>query len=318
MRVSLSRQERHVGAVAGSIDLDFEEVEGAVGKALEAGSPEGLAVLGYGEISLVLGWPPDSPRWALKRLPIFPDSQRLRAYEESWRSYVSELQSRGVTVLESEFRKTGRAEGGFSAYVVQPLVPEGDLLVERLRRAAPGEARSLLAALVDLVRGAVGGRLGIDAQVSNWAVRGGELVYFDVSTPLMRDDSGAYLLDVDLFVDSLPALLRWPVKAFVVDSILRTYFDERSVMLDLAANFYKDGIERLLPDLLEVLHGKVSPPLDEREVFSYHRRDAFLWSALQRARRLDRWWQRRVRGRVYPYLLQPTLYAGRKASRRPS
>ncbi len=302
----------------GGFDIDLAEVEGAVGKALRFGSPEGLSVLGYGEISLVLGWPTESPRLALKRLPVFPDRKRLLAYEESWRSYVSELESRGVKALRSELASTERRDGRFVAYLVQPLVPKSDLLVERLRQADSAQAKPLLGALVDLVLGAVDERVGLDAQVSNWAIERDELVYFDVSTPLMRDEAGSYLLDVDLFLASLPGMLRWPVKKFVVDSILSTYFDKRSVVLDLAANFYKDGIERLLPDLLEALGDRVEPPLKEREIFAYHRRDALVWSALQWARRIDRWWQSRVRGKTYPYLLQPTVYAGRKASRRTS
>ena len=44
--------------------------------------------------------------------------------------------------------------------------------------------------------------------------------------------------------------------------------------------------------------------LNERnEVLLGLRADARMWALLQRLRRADRWWQRRVRRRQYPFLL---------------
>lgn len=272
--------------------------------------------MGYGEITLVIGWPPGSPEWALKRLPVFESLERLEAYESMFASYLSELERRGVDVLVSEFLHTRADSGGFVAYLAQPVIPKEDLLVCRLGSGGGDDAERLLERLVEIVSSAVDDRMGMDAQVSNWAVVGADLSYFDVSTPLMRDAEGRDLLDVDVFLASLPAVLRAPVKRFVARSILDTYFDLRAVLVDVAANFYKDGIEAGIPLILEAVGDRVSPPITEREVFAYHRRDALLWSSLQRARRIDRFWQRKIRRRIYPFLLPPTVYAGRKAGRR--
>jgi len=35
----------------------------------------------------------------------------------------------------------------------------------------------------------------------------------------------------------------------------------------------------------------------------YYRSDARLWELMLRLRRADRWWQRRIRRRTYPFLL---------------
>lgn len=294
----------------------MREVERTVLRALEVGRPEGLNVIGYGEITPVIGWPPSSPERALKRLPVFDDLERLETYEATFRSYLARLKGRGVSVVDSEFAHTRLDDGRFAAYVVQPIVPKEDLLIERLAEKGDEEADKLLRRLVENVSAAVDDSTGIDAQVSNWAIEDGDLWYFDVSTPLMRDPEGRYLLDVDIFLASLPAALRAPVKHFVADSMLQTYFDPRACLVDVAANFYKDGIDKKLPIFLKAAADRVSPPITKREVLAYHRRDVALWSTLQRARRLDRWWQRTVRRRVYPYLLPPTVYAGRKTERR--
>ncbi len=47
----------------------------------------------------------------------------------------------------------------------------------------------------------------------------------------------------------------------------------------------------------------VEPPITSEEAERYYRDDARMWELLQRLRRADRWWQRTVRRRPYPFLL---------------
>ena len=54
---------------------------------------------------------------------------------------------------------------------------------------------------------------------------------------------------------------------------------------------------------LEIVNTAVEPAIDEAEVRRYYREDAAMWALLQRLRRIDRAWQRRVRRRQYPFLL---------------
>src|SRR5690606_29979294 len=92
------------------------------------------------------------------------------------------------------------------AYCVQPLVPEPLLCVQRLRRMDLAEGRELAAELFELIarvvpaREASPPRLGFDAQISNWCLEAGRLVYLDVTTPLMRGPAGAEALDTELFL----------------------------------------------------------------------------------------------------------------------
>jgi hypothetical protein len=51
----------------------------------------------------------------------------------------------------------------------------------------------------------------------------------------------------------------------------------------------------------------VEPPISAAETERYCRDDARMWDLLQRLRRADRWWQRTVRRRPYPFLLPPRI-----------
>jgi hypothetical protein len=65
----------------------------------------------------------------------------------------------------------------------------------------------------------------------------------------------------------------------------------------------KERLERWLPAFLEESNARVRPALSQEEVRRYYAADARTWALLQRLRRLDRAWQRRVRRRPYPFLL---------------
>ena len=57
--------------LAGLSDDELRRLEDLVEAALSSGDERSLPVLGYGEISLVLSWPPGDGRFACKRLPPF-------------------------------------------------------------------------------------------------------------------------------------------------------------------------------------------------------------------------------------------------------
>ena len=281
----------------------LEEVDAAVEAAIVAGEPGALHVLGYGEITLVLGWPAEHPEIALKRLPPFRDREQLERYRSLLARYVGELERRGVHVVPTEVART---EGGEPhAYLVQPLVPREALLDRVLGSAERDRGAALLRTLVERVTGAVDERVGLDAQVANWAVSGdGELTDLDVSTPRMRTGDGRDLLDLSLFLSIYPAALRRPLRR-VAHDIMGQYHDPRGVLVDVASNLVKERLERWLPALLDAANARVTPAITEAEVRSYFTRDRRLWLLMQRLRRADRAWQRRVRRRSYPFLLPP-------------
>lgn len=284
---------------------DLEQLERVVEDAIARGDESGLHILGYGEISSVVAWPEASGPHACKRLPVFDDAERFEAYRSCFHDYVAALGGAGVTVVDSRIQELTRPGSRVVAYCVQPVLARDALAPTILRTADRDTGRALLTEVVANIARAVQPTLGLDAQLSNWArdPAGSGLVYIDVTTPLLRDADGRDRLDTELFMASLPAAFRPFVRRFMLEDILVPYFSSRPAALDLAGNLHKEGLSRWVPDLVEIANDRLGIDLDTEEVRRYYRRDARLWALLQRARRIDRAWQRRVRRRPYPFLL---------------
>ena len=279
------------------------ELERSVGEALATGRTSGLRLLGAGEISLVLGWPTDYPAWACKRLPPFPSRSAADGFEAIAHRYIDALAARGVEVVETSVDRVERTDGTIVMYCTQPVLG-AETMACQIVRSGGREADDLLRQIVDRAVVAVAdGRVGLDAQFSNWANTERRLVYFYLTTPLLRDATGRSELDSDLFLAYLPWLLRRPVRRFVIPGLLDRYHDTRGVLMDLAANLVKERLDSWIPSVLETANVHIAPPLTEAEVRADYRNDARTWAALQAVRRADRAWQQRIRRRTYPFLV---------------
>jgi hypothetical protein len=286
-----------------SASTRLAELEARVEHALVSGDESELEVLGYGEISCVLASHDGVQALAAKRLPLFDTTARFEAYREAFESYIERLSATGVRVLPSSLESTPAADGRVAGWCRQPLLEPATLAPTWLGSANKEKARWLFESIAKQILTTVGPHLGLDGQLSNWAVVDGGLSYFDVTTPMMRDEMGRDVLDIDLFVASMPWALRGPVRRFALRAILDTYYRPRQVLVDLLGNFIKEGATAWLPAGLEVVNEIAEPAIDETEVRSYYRQDARMYAVLQRLRRIDRAWQRKVRRRPYAFLL---------------
>ena len=102
--------------------VELGHLEQEVQRALDGGDDAALEVLGYGEISLVLGWPVDQPRWACKRLPPFPSTAAADAYTDTLEEYLRELDALGVQVARTDVQRVSMADGRLAVYCVQPAL----------------------------------------------------------------------------------------------------------------------------------------------------------------------------------------------------
>ncbi len=290
--------------VAGQIsEGELRQLDAEVKSALDHGDESRLLVLGGGEISLVLGWPPADPAFACKRLPIFPTRARFDAYQQTLLDYLDALRERGVDVVETALIPIACEDSTIAGYAVQPVLPAETLAPAVLADRDPAAGHPLVNAIVETAFETIGPRLGIDAQLSNWTWEKGRLRYLDVTTPMIWAADGSPRLDLDLLARSLPAIARWPVRRFLAPRILDGYRHRRGVANDLLGNLIKERLGAWLPAFLEPVNRSLDPPISEQEVRRYYRSDARLWGWLLRIRRLDRAWQRHVRRRPYPFLL---------------
>jgi len=278
-------------------------LEAAVDTALVRADEGELRVLGYGEISLVVAWDEDAAPRACKRLPPFADEGTFERYRTTVSAYLQALAEAGVPPVETAVQAHRRDDGRLVGYCVQPILPPGSLLPEQLRACDEPDAVALFERVLERITGGISPALGIDAQISNWAEVDDKLLYLDISTPLMRDGAGVEALDTNLFLASLPWALRPLVRWIFLRAILDKYYDPRGAVVDLIGNLYKEQLGGLVPAFLEVATAYIEPAIGEAEVVAYYKEDARMWALLQVLRRADRWWQRTIRRRPYPFLL---------------
>ena len=283
-------------------DDELTTLEAEVQRAFTTGDQSGLRLLGYGEISLVLGSPAGQPRMACKRLPAFPTIGQAEAFAHTVDDYIARLRQRGVDVLDTDVRCIDGGDGAAIVYCVQPLLA-GDSLAVNVVRADPGRAAEVFTRIVEHIFDTADSEVGLDAQLANWAVGEKGLIYYDITTPILRHADGSEALDTAVFMASFPWLLRRPIGRFVVPDILERYHQPRSIALDLAANLVKERLDQHIGIVLAALNPRVGEPLTEAEIRADYRSDARMWNVLQALRRADRAWQRRVRRRPYAFLL---------------
>lgn len=277
----------------------LEALEHDVDRALD-GDEGALEILGYGEVSSVLAV---DRRVACKRLPPFSSRARADAFAAVFARYLEALGRAGVPTLPSELARFERGDGQHVVYCLQPIVDAAALAPRRLAAAGEAEAEAMFDELVARVTGAVGPRLGIDGQLSNWVWLDGRATLLDVSTPFLRDEHGREALDTEIYIEALPWVMRGFVRRFLLGSLFEKYYDPRGVLLDLLGNLYKERLDRLVPALVRRANLGLARPITPDEPGRFYRADRRTWAMLQAARRADRAWQRRVRRRPYPYLL---------------
>lgn len=283
-------------------DDELRALDSLVDEALGSGREELLPTLGYGEISLVLGWPQEAPRYACKRMPAFPSQAAFESYARTLGDYVAALEAAGMDVVPTEMRGVDQAAGSVVGYVVQPILAADTLAPPILHAADPGDGHPLVEAIVAAAAGTVSPRIGLDAQLSNWTWDDGRLTYLDVSTPMLWDEAGVSRLDLEPLAQAYPAILRPLLRRFVAPRILDGYRDLRGVYLDLCGNLLKERLDLWLGAFLAAIAPRLTQPLTAEDVHRYYRSDARLWAVLLRLRRLDRAWRLRT-GRTYPFLL---------------
>lgn len=296
---------------------ELERVEAAIVHALDTDDHSGLTILGYGEVSVAVGWPTGAPRWAVKRLPPFGDRAALERHVELIHRYIEHLTAAGVGVVETEVATFRRDDGVHLAYLVQPVLDPATLGPAVLAAADPAAGHPLVDAVVEAVLACTDGRCGIDAQMTNWVWSGRRARNLDVNTPFLYDAEGRPELDTGVFLAALPALVRRSQRRATTRIVAR-WRRPRWALLDCAMNLYKEGLDEWVPVVIAAAEPHLDEPLDPDEVARRYESEAKLWVTMHRLERLERWWRRRVRRRRYEFLLPPETHYARRRHARPT
>lgn len=315
----------HRGTLRGTLRVDeglLSDFENGLDPAFPEKSRIVPTILGYGEISTAfcIGQMPDI---ALKRMPPFADPDAAGDYARSVDTYCRHLREDcGVRVVPHSTHTVKNRFGEYIVYVAQPRLDADGLGNTRLKRQDAGHMAAMVSAAAARIL-AVGRKnqndaavsLGIDGQLSNWHFAGEnppfeEPRFFDITTP-MRRINGVELLDAEIFLKSTPSPLVWLVRWRFLREVLDRYHDTRQVLIDLAANFYKEGRAELIDHAIAVINAEVArhpldppvAPLRRIEVDRYYKNDAFIWTLFLKLRRADRFIQTRLLRRRYNFIL---------------
>ena len=278
-------------------------------------------LIGFGEISaiFVIG---DAAQVVYKRMPLFATAEAADAYAAMYHEYCRRLTAAGLDLPESATAVVAVTGRPVVLYIAQRRLP-GALVGHRLihHLDAAGFEALVRAVVIALKRVWAANRaareaddgveIAVDGQISNW-VRGAAgdapasgLWYLDTSTPFMRD-KGRHRLDPELLLQAAPVFLRWLVRWLFVADVMNRYYDPRQVLIDLAANLYKEQRPDLVGPAIGIINAAVGDaiaPLSVADVAAYYREDKFIWTLFLALRRLDRWLTTRLLRRRYEFIL---------------
>ena len=287
-------------------------------------------VLGYGEISTVFAIQAEGLEdLAFKRLPLFYNEEEIQAYQLAYAEYNRLLQEEiGLRLPAFGCCSLADQTGRPIFYIVQRQLPAASIGNQAMHLLPRDQVMLLVRRILlelrlvwDFNQRQGRRQIGLDGQISNWSIEGFDgrkpyiddeitLTYLDTSTPLFRVD-GVEQMDAELFLRSAPSFLVWILRLLFLQDVVDRYYDFRQVVVDLVANFYKEQRPELIPELVDVANRFFAKdaadldlePIDERQVRSYYREDALIWTLYLSMRRLDRWLHTTVLRREYPYIL---------------
>lgn len=288
-------------------------------EALDPKHPEASAVpasvLGCGEISTIFEIE-GAEGIACKRLPLFSEHSQAFVYEALYVEYCRHLRNAGLELPEDATVIIEIEGRPVVLYILQRRLPPdrfGHRLIHSLENQ---KIMTLLEGVVGKIaavwdfneKSLPGLELALDGQISNWVWPDNtspDLYYVDTSTPLLRKE-GAEQLDPELFLKSAPSFLRWIIRLLFLKDVMNRYYVPRLVYTDLAANFFKEQRDDLVPSVLEIINPALPPtvpPLGYREVEKYYKDDKTIWKVFQSFRRFDRWLKTGLLRKRYEYIL---------------
>jgi len=280
-------------------------------------------ILGYGEISTTFSLA-SMPEIAFKRMPPFENIEQISAYKTSVKNYCSILEDVcGIRVSDFAFFEFFNCHKEHILYVAQPRLSLESIGNNVLKSGTRHELETMIDALLQpLIRlfrfndkNNQNASIGLDGQLSNWSFQlsgnsAPDPVYFDITTPLYRLN-GNEQLDTEIFLKSCPSFLVWLVRWQFLDEVLDRYHNLRMILIDLVANFHKEGREDLIEVALSMINSTLVKenldtkiqPLEKNEIDRYYKNDAFIWALFLSLRRFDRFIKTKILRKRYNFIL---------------
>lgn len=282
---------------------EFSAVEAAVREALRRRSVDDLNILGFGELTLAIGWPSAEPTAVFKRIGVHRDHKITERQVDQVGDYLRRLDAAGVPVLPTVSHLVDRGDGSWVGYVAQPLVPKELLAETTIARDDPEPEHPIVVALRRFMLDHATPQLSADMQITNFAWDGERLVLLDVTTPLVFAADGSWKFrEIARTADLLPAVLRPPAVKLMTDTVSRYRNPDEAAALVLGF-FHRIGQERWVPAVAESFRDVLTEPVDLEAVAADHQKLSKAIPFLKRSCLTQRWWSEKVRRRPYEYFI---------------
>jgi hypothetical protein len=314
-----------------SVDREFlQKFEDGLDPSNPTASEIPLKIVGYGEISAVfqIG---NMEHTVFKRLPPFDTATDLQIYAQHLEMYCQALKEASFHLPQYEWIAIENRFGEHILYIAQEKLATRSIGNRIIQHCSPEVLEEMTVNILRLLvqiwrinqRVEVSEKLGIDAQISNWAFipppeedqsgLAGEHfqpIYFDFSTPLLRQN-GHDLLNTDIFLKSVPPLVGYFLKKWVLSPILGGYFDPHQVLLDYGANFIPEGQRKRIPQVVAVINAyleKNAPdlhikPLSSWDIYNYCLQLILIYPFFLLCRRLYGFYLTRIKKKRYNFIL---------------
>lgn len=296
------KNSNHLNSILKEI-LEIENVSSA--------EKPNLQILGFGEISTVFGI--EGINWVYKKLPSFKSLSETEKYKNTFYEYLKLLQSIGINLPEQHLYSLKKNDR-YILYVKQRKI-EGEKIGNKLiHTLGDNELYSLLERIFENLLKVYkfntensNTKIGIDGQISNWADISDKIFYLDTTSPLFRINN-IEQLNTEIFLKSTPSFLRTIIRRYFLREVLDRYYDLRRIVIDLIANFFKEGKEEIIPPSMLLINAlaesiKNFKPIAYGEIKKYYQMDAFIWKFYQTSRRIDKFFTTVILKKDYELLL---------------
>lgn len=287
---------------------DLDLVEASVAAAIRDGGHPAVKILGHGEISIVLGWPADGARHALKRVPPFRDEARARQYMQVCEDNLAILRAANVPIWPTTLHLTHRLDGSVVVYHRQPVAPAEQIGVAVLRAAEPDAHHPLLAAIVRHAAAVCAPGIGFDVQAANWVWDGSTAHQIDFTSPFLLNERGDDLrFDTSGFLREYPAVLR-PVLKRELRKVIVRFTTPEGAIGDMVGNLQKEDLEPWVDPAIEAARREAGVVIDRAATKKMFEDDKKLMPLTLRLRKGQRWWVTHTGRRYDTMLPEHTTY----------
>lgn len=284
-----------------SLDV-LREADAALDRAIAARDASDLHVLGFGEVSVALGWPTADPEYVLKRALVYESRESCEQHFDTIEKYIETIRAGGADVIATRLHILDRPDGRASGWVVQPLVPNELLVTTILKSEEPRADHPVVLGHREVATRDCTPTYAVDLQISNFAFDGERYTLLDITSPVSWDADGNFTGPIpEEFVRMSPAPIR-PVFRKEYAKAANGFRSRRGALQAALVWLHRSDLGNWADAFAEAFNdvlGDDDEPVDVDAARTEFERFEKVIPTVKKASRLQRWWVTTVRRGSY-------------------